>query len=378
MPPSSGTNQPPAIKDFRPYLMQKQGQKAELGTAQNTAMTQPEVDFNFNEIAGIIGAPFKKEATIEEQASSDSDVPVGENEAEGSAEIQNTDSEVESEQEENPVSQEQDSQDQTAEESTDSEETEETKSEDEEEVNGLPKGVKKRIDKLAAKKRELEDKLKEIEEENQRLRQEAERPVQTVQQPTMKFENLNTEAEIEQQLSVARNVRRFCELNPNGATQTLKDGSIKEYSAEEIAEIKVNAIDAIENDLPARRAYLQTFRQAEQLAKKEYTFWNDKSSQEYQLAQTVLRNNPSIKQFPDYMILIGDLLSGMKARVGKQQQAGKTQQAVKSAPIQPRPTVAPARAVQKQTEASKASLKRFAASGSNDDMADYIAKNILR
>lgn len=360
--------------------MQNKGNKADLGAAQNNAMTEPEVNFNFNEIAGIIGAPFKKDTVSnQETASSDSDVPTGEDaqQTEESVEVQNTDSEVESEQAEQPVSQETEEQDTTQEEQPDSEETEETKSDEDSEVNGLPKGVKKRIDKLAAKKRELEEKLKEIEEENQRLRQEAERPVQTANQPTSKFENLNTEQEVEQQLAIARNVRRFCELNPNGATQTLSDGTVREYTAEEIAEIKVNAIDAIENDLPQRRAYIQTFRQAEQIAKKEYSFWNDKSSQEYQLAQTVIRNNPSIKQFPDYMILVGDLLSGMKTRVERNQKRGQ-QQVIKPAPVQPKPTVAPSKVVQKQSEASKVAFKRFASTGSNDDMADYIAKNILR
>ena len=141
--------------------------------------------------------------------------------------------------------------------SEDSEETEETKSEDDEIERGLPKGVKKRIDKLSAKRREAEAEVERLKQEVSRLSQEATKPAQT---PTADnpYANLSTLEEVSREADQAKQIRRWCEMNPDGAVVTGKDGSETEYTAEEVRNIKIKALDALEEHLPKRMQYLQS------------------------------------------------------------------------------------------------------------------------
>lgn len=255
--------------------------------------------------------------------------------------------------------------------SQDSEETEETKSDDEFE-RGLPKGVKKRIDKLSAKRREAEQEVERLKQEVERLSQEAVKPAQapTKQNP---YANLSTLEEVQREVEQAKQIRRWCEMNPDGAVVQNNDGSETEYSAEDIRSIKIKALDAMEEHLPARAKYLQNFQQVEQITAKEYPWWKDKSSSERQIAEAFLKHFPEIQRFPDYKMVLGDYIRGVKAR----EASSKTSNVfAKKAPVQPKVSATPVRLSQNEAKVQVAQ-KRFMSSGNRDDLSSIIANRFL-
>jgi len=252
----------------------------------------------------------------------------------------------------------------------DSVETEETKSEDDDIERGLPKGVKKRIDKLSAKRREAEAEVERLKQEVERLSQEATKPAQT---PTAEnpYANLSTMEEVNREADQAKQIRRWCEMNPDGAVVTGKDGTEIEYSAEEVRNIKIKALDALEEHLPKRMQYLQNYQQMEQVATKEYPWWKDKSAKERQIAEAFIKHFPEIQKFPDYKVVVGDYIRGVQAREAKSKQTAPVK-----APSQPRPSAAPARVPAKDAN-SQAAKKRFTVSGNRDDLSSIIANRFL-
>lgn len=328
--------------------------QADLSTAENNATT-PEgtsTPFDISKLADIVSDSFLggKESSAES--------PADEN---GDSEAQAT-SEEDVHSQETETTTEQDS-------TEDSEETEETKSEEEIE-RGLPKGVKKRIDKLSAKRREAEAEVERLKEEVERLSQEATKPAR-IPTPDNPYANLSTLEEVNREAEQAKQIRRWCELNPDGAVVTNKDGSESEYSAEEVRNIKIKALDAIEEHLPARAKYLQNYMQMEQVAVKEYPWWKDKSAKERQIAEAFIKHFPEIQKFPDYKVVVGDYIRGVQAREAKSKQTTPVK-----APTQPRPTAAPARVPQQDANAQVAK-KRFTVSQNRDDLSSIIANRFL-
>ena len=331
--------------------------QADLSTAQNNATTNESTPqaFDISKLADIVSESF-----LGGKENSESSVSQEQTEVEGQATSEN--SEVLSQ--DNDTATEQD-------ESTDSEETEETKSEDNELDRGLPKGVKKRIDKLSAKRREAEAEVERLRSEVDRLSQEANKPAQTPTQDNP-YAHLSTLEEVNREIDQAKQIRRWCEMNPDGAVVTGKDGNEVEYSAEEVRNIKIKSLDAMEDHLPKRMQYLQNFNQMETIAAKEYPWWKDKASRDRQIAETFLKAFPEIQKFPDYKMVIGDYISGVKARESK----GKSSGVINKAPNQPRPSSAPNSVPSKDAKSQQAQ-KRFTASNSRDDLSSIIANRFL-
>jgi hypothetical protein len=330
--------------------------QADLGTAENNPTTNEgtSTPFDISKLADIVSDSFLggKESSAESPADEN-----GDSEAEATSEEDVHSQETETTTEQDQIE--------------DSEETEETKSEEEELERGLPKGVKKRIDKLSAKRREAEAEVERLKQEVERLSQEATKPAQT---PTAEnpYANLSTLEEVSREAEQAKQIRRWCELNPDGAVVTNKDGSETEYTAEEIRNIKIKALDAMEEHLPARAKYLQNFMQMEQVAAKEYPWWKDKSAKERQIAESFIKHFPEIQKFPDYKMVVGDYIRGVNAREAKAKSSGTPVKA----PSQPRPSAAPARVPQKDAN-SQAAKKRFTVSGNRDDLSSIIANRFL-
>ena len=254
----------------------------------------------------------------------------------------------------------------------DSEEAEKAdEDEDEDTERGLPKGVKKRIDRLTAKRREAEAEVEKLRSEMETLRQEAsQKPVQN-HNPENPYSHLVTAEAISKEVAQAKQIRRWCELNPDGATVRDKDGNETDYSAEEVRKIKIKAMDALEEHLPKQHRYLEEVSHMDKIATKEYPWWKDKSTKEYVLAQKFLQVFPEIKRFPDYKIVVGDYLRGIKTR---EQSAKNT--APQRAPVQPRPSATPASRPAKDMKSDEAKA-RFQKSTSRDDLADIIASKFI-
>ena len=332
--------------------------QSDLGTESNNPTTNEGTASAFDQtkLADIIGKTFLGGEEVAENSDSQKQTETeGQATSEEDSEVLSQETNTESEQEQ----------------SEDSEETEETKSEDDELERGLPKGVKKRIDKLSAKRREAEAEVERLRAEVERLSQEAEKPAQTPKSDNP-YTNLKTLDEVSREADQAKQIRRWCEMNPDGATVTDKDGNETDYSAEDIRRIKIKALDALEEHLPARARYIEQYAQIEQVAHKEYPWWKDKSSSERQIADSFLKHFPEITRFPDYKMVLGDYIRGVKTR----ESSKRSGTPVKTAPAQPKRTATPAYVPPQEAKVRDAQ-KRFGATGNRDDLSSIIANRFL-
>lgn len=242
---------------------------------------------------------------------------------------------------------------------------------EEEQDEEVSRGVQKRIDKLTAKRKEAEAEIEKLKSEVEALKQTTTSPKE-VYTPDEPYSNLNTLAEIEAEIAQARKVRNWAEENADGATYTDDKGEEKYYDPATMRQIKVNAMRALEEGLPQRYQYIQARDQVDQIASKEYPWWKDKTSKEHQIANQFLNTFPHIKKFPDYKMVIGDYIRGVKAR----EMASKGQKPVVKAPVQPRSSgIAPT--VKKEEVRSQNAYAKFSKTGRTEDLADIIKNKFL-
>lgn len=234
----------------------------------------------------------------------------------------------------------------------------------------LPKGVQKRIDKLTAKRKQAEEEVASLRQEVEALKQAMTEAQQasaanetSVTDANNPFSTLKSKAEVDKEIEQARWLRYKCMENPQGFIL-----GETEYGSEDVSRMLVNATKAIEEHLPRQMARIETESKIKPIAEAAYPWWKSPQSQEYQVAQQILRTAPELKKFPDWQIWIGDAIAGMKMR----ESATKPAQAQKKAPVQPvRPTASPAKV--SRTEASaKTAVTRFAKSTSADDLAKVL------
>ena len=333
---------------------------ADLGTAENNPTIKTESEsapFGTREIADIISNKF---LGGEEQNGSP-EAPEGQEQAEGESTAYEKDSAV--------LSQENETTDFTSD-SEDSEETEETKSEDEEIERGLPKGVKKRIDKLSAKRREAEAEVERLKGELERLEQEANKPAQ-IPDANNPFSHLRSMDEINREIDQAKQIRRWCEMNPDGAVVARANGEEVEYTAEDVRKIKIKSMDALEEHLPRRAQFLQAENQFDTVAQKDYTWWKDRSSKERQMAESFIKAFPEILRVPDHKLVLGHLITGIKVYENQ-----KRASAPIKVPAQPRSSASPV-PLKKNQVAEQVAKQRYASSHSRDDLSTIIANKFL-
>jgi hypothetical protein len=243
---------------------------------------------------------------------------------------------------------------------------------EDEDSGNLPRGLKKRIDKLTAKRREAEAEVERLKQELQTAKTAPQSEEIRVNHSEVPFSNLNNMAEIEAEIAQARSVKRWCEEHSEGYTVENEDGSERHYSREEIVQIKLNAIDALEEHLPKRAAYIQTKTKVEPIAKQVYgNIWGKMDTRERKIADAFIKAFPEITKFPDYKILVGDMVSGMTAREQKTKQG----QTVRKAPSMPRPSSAAPKAT--TVDRVVAAERRFSKTGDKADLKDIILNKFL-
>lgn len=210
-----------------------------------------------------------------------------------------------------------------------------------------------------------------MEEELERLKHEAPQKASAkAPDPLNPYAHLNTPELISKEVEQAKQVRRWCEMNPDGATVKGENGEETDYTSEEIRQIKLRAMDAIEEHLPKQMAYVNASREVDKIALSEYPWWKDKAARERQIANKFLEAFPEITRFPDYKMVVGDYIRGVKAREGSAKSSTSAR-----APVQPRPTNSPVSA--SKDGAIKAIQSRFKTTGSTEDLASIIASKFI-
>lgn len=241
-----------------------------------------------------------------------------------------------------------------------------SKSEDSEDED-VSRGVQKRIDKLTAKRKDAEEQMEAMRKELEDLKAAKSNQERSVPLPDVPHSNINTIAEIEAEIAQARSVRNWAETNAEGVTVTNDDGSETYYDSAQIRNIKVNAMKMLEESLPQRYNYIRARDTVEPIADKEYPWWKDKSSKERQIAEKFITAFPEIRKFPDYKMVIGDYIRGVKNR-----EAGlKNTKPVPKAPSFPRSSGS-APSMNKQEVQKGSAMARFQKTGKVDDLSSVI------
>jgi hypothetical protein len=242
----------------------------------------------------------------------------------------------------------------------------------ESEDNDESLGFRKRIDKLTRQKKEALEKAEALERElndaKSKLEQtQAERPVPAVASNDP-FADVWDASKLNDEWSKARNLKRWCEDNIDGCEV---DG--KEYSADEVKQIRRRVEDALDLHIPNRARFLQNYQQIKPVAEQLYPWWKDRASAEYTEAQTVLRQLPQLSSLPEYQVLIGDFIAGRKLRL----EASKGKPAVKpivKAPSQPgKPTAAPVKK-DAATVGLQQAKSKFSKTGSQSELAQVLKR----
>lgn len=230
-------------------------------------------------------------------------------------------------------------------EESESETQEESEEESEESSDDVSKGVQKRINKLvAAKKAALaeaqayKEKLTELESKLN------EAPAQIAKQENISdaVAKLTSIEQVDAEWRKATEVLMWCEENPDGGVIQMPNGEEADVDESQVRQMKKLALRRRELELPARRQYLLVEREAEAQTVKEFPWWKDPSTKEYQTAQQVLRDFPEIRaKRADYKHIAGIVVLGIQAYQNMQGKQAAAPKPIKRAPSQPAIKAAP-------------------------------------
>lgn len=262
--------------------------------------------------------------------------------------------------EQEPISEAQDESDQPVE-------------EDEAEESHISKGVQKRINKLVAAKKNAQAELESHKAELSAAKRELEQLKNSApaRQPDISdaIQKLSTLDQVQEERQKAVDVYLWCEDNPDGGIIQLPDGTEKELTSAEVRAMKKLAYKRKEVELPAREAFLQQQALVEAEVVKDFAWYAKPETEEYQLAQQVLREFPELKaRRPDHKHIAGLVVLGIKA-YNDLKSKKKPTLPIKRAPAQPSVTASPAKTVQSDVQKAK---QAFARDNSRDGLTDLV------
>ena len=248
-----------------------------------------------------------------------------------------------------------------------------SQSEEDDESGKGQDGLLKRIGKLTAIRKEAEGKVSTLEDEVADLRAQLEQKgdeAPTVVNSNVPYSSVVTIKDVDAKLTEAQEVYDWAEDNPSGAVQGDKD-----YSEEDVLAIKRRARKAL-RDLPKRKDYLLRERENSNVVENAFPYWKDRSSNGYQEAMEIIKNRPSLKQYPTWKADVTMFQLGLQAY--KEMTTDKQPKAKPvKAPNQPSaPTEAPV--VSKPAQAKSASArKNFNSEPTADALANVLETDYL-
>jgi len=188
-----------------------------------------------------------------------------------------------------------------------------------------PDWYKKRIARFTRQKGDLERKLAEIETDRNAIRAEFERqkaagpaepplPVVVDQSdPASQFVN---EQQLDQAMNQARQLKRWCELNPEGGVLQIPNGKggfdQREFTGEQVRTMRFAAEDDLEQHLPRRREHLRQEQAITSLALREHPWLTDKNNPRMAMFRKVIDSDPSIRLRPDWARVTAIFVRGLE------------------------------------------------------------------
>jgi len=195
-------------------------------------------------------------------------------------------------------------------------------------------GFQKRIDKLTFMRKQAEEQVEKLTEEVESYKAKLTEveSVQNTPTPTAEnpFADLTDEAKIKAEYETARDLRYKCEEHPEG----FQIGE-KYFSPEDVREMRVNSMKAMEMHLPKQLQYVKAKAEFDKAASDLYPWYSKPESTEYKLATEVMKNFKQFKNFPDYRLFVGDYVQGYMSRTAKSIKKNQPTRAVSSMSVKP-------------------------------------------
>ena len=190
----------------------------------------------------------------------------------------------------------------------------------------LQKKIDKRIGKEVAKRKALEAQLNELRLEVAKAQQGQQAqaqaaPVAPLPQGTTPLAQIEDFNQLQSLAQQAKEAKRFAQqqlARSNFEPIQLGDQIL---DREQLNTIIINAEKTLEDDIPARTAFLQQRHQAQQLAYEKFPFLKDKSTPEYVQAQQAYMAMPWLKNLPNADWIIGVQIEGLKALAAKEKKS---------------------------------------------------------
>ena len=247
-----------------------------------------------------------------------------------------------------------------------------TDEEGEPEESSLSRGVQKRINKLVAAKKAAQAQLEEREARLAQMEREIQalKSVPAPSAPSISdaVQALNSTEEVNAEFQRASYVLDWCEDNPDGGVIIDPQGNEVELDVQQVRAMKKMARRRKEVELPARFQYLNQKSQIEPVLATKHPWMRKPESEEYRVAQQVLRDFPEVKRRPDHMHLVAALIEGLK--VFAERDSGKAKVApIKRAPAQPSVKAPPKVDKDESSKAQKSFLKD---TSNRDGLSDLI------
>lgn len=243
----------------------------------------------------------------------------------------------------------------------------------------VSRNVQKRIDKLVAQREEHAARVKALEAELDALKS---REPEVVVAPTAgnPLADITDEGALEQRLQRAVALKRWAIENPQGGSIRKPDGEEVAISEEQVRGMLADAEEEIAIHIPKRAQWLRDARAQEQVAREVYPSLFAEGSEDAVRARSILKAWPELTRFPDYKMVIGDYLAGVRAREERAANAAKEKAKApavrKLAPPVPKVAAPPVKQgkQQQQTGSSKGVTvdRVIQAGGSRDAIFEYL------
>ena len=246
----------------------------------------------------------------------------------------------------------------------------------------LPRGVRKRLDKLTARSKAKDEELAEKDEQIAKLNARLEEgeskgdvPPPVASDPSNPYRHLKTVKDVRDAELTAESILDWADDHPDGALVVEKDGTESEWTAEDVREIRKKARKSLRRLLPEQREWITEHDATQSYVEDAFPWWKDKTTSEYQAAVQVMKEFPEVMRFSGFKVSIGDMVEGMKLRINKQQAAAKgkgKKKAPPKAPEQPSAPAAEPAPVDMSAARSASARQRLSKTGSVDDLVEIM------
>ena len=192
-----------------------------------------------------------------------------------------------------------------------------------------PTKVQQRIDKLTAQKREALEQLDDLKAQLDAAKAAADaKPPVIIQDPANPLSSFTDAAALEAEIAKAQAVLDWTDDHREGGTVTVA-GEEKYYDSEAVKQIRANA-RALVKAGPRQQEYIRVREQTLPEAKAFYPEFFQNGTSAHQFLTATLKQYPTIVQFPNWELIVGDAFAGQQLRMARVEQMQKRASADKT------------------------------------------------